>query len=85
MTHVPHAQDAAATASHLRLAVQNNWPVGRRKAKDLVRLRCVAGRAFLQATGMTQAADLTAQQIYYGMLDTADRTTLAAWPPFEKF
>lgn len=85
MTQAPVSPSAASPASHLRLAVQNNWPVGRRKSKDLVRLRCVAGTAFLRATGCAQAADLTAQQLYYGMLGTADRTTLAAWPPFEKF
>lgn len=71
---------------HLKLVVRMAFPVGNRRAKDLVSLRCVAGTAFKKATGMDCAPDLTAQQIYFGTMRAADRAVMPqVWPPVEKY
>lgn len=73
-------------ATHLKLVVRMAFPVGNRRSKDLVTLRCVAGSAFKKATGMDTAPDLTPQQMYYGSMRPADRAVMAqALPPVEKF
>ncbi|MBA4152275.1 MAG: hypothetical protein C0509_06915 [Acinetobacter sp.] len=79
-----HGRDS--NPGHLKLVVRMAFPVGNRKSKDLVSLRCVAGTAFKKATGMDSAPDLTPQQIYFGSMRPADRAIMPqVWPPVEKY
>lgn len=72
-----------AVVPRLLLVANNAFPVGNRRAKDLVSLRCVAGQAFKKATGLDCAPDLTPQQMYYGSLHPNDRVRMMLTRPPE--
>ncbi len=80
------SRDQHSSAAHLKLVVRMAFPVGNRRSKDLVTLRCVAGRAFKAATGMDSAPDLSEAQIYFGTMRPVDRAVMPqVWPPVEKY
>ena len=79
-------QTSAKAAAHLTLAAQTAFPVGRRHARDLVKLRCVAGQEFIRQTGQAQAQDLTPAQMHFGQLGVIDRHgPMGVFPAFERF
>lgn len=75
-----------ASAGHLRLVVNTAYPVGNRRARQLVQLRCVAGSDFTKATGLPRATDLTPAQEHFGTLGLIDRNSSAGvYPAFERY